>query len=232
MNNNLLEHLQNDVTALLATTPALEYAVVLADNEGDIEARVLKALSSLSGSNGKKGLSIVVLLPEAIKSDENLPGPPLTLKVEIQVIEQVIINRGDSGSGMRSSQAAMTVLSLLQLRGLGSLLLFAEDPPIKPIKVKQGYVSHAVALKARVEGYVMTRPPIPQPSWTFDDKLQFADQSVPIRYTTDGSFPGAGALLYNAPIPDLEVDTLVRAVSWDATLGNSEIAEILVQHAP
>ena len=240
MNNTLLEQLQSDVTALLKTTPALEYAVVLADNEGDIEARVLKALANLSGSNGKKGLGIVVLLPEAAKSEENLPGPPLTLKVEIQCIEQVMINRGELGTGMRSSQAALTVLSNLHLRGIGNLLLFAEDPPIKPIRVKQGFVSHSVALKARVDGFVSLRPPIPIAAWTDEDALELTGLIISvsgvatgqqIRYTTDGTFPDASASIYNAPITGLTVGTLVRAVIWDPSLGNSEMIEILVQGA-
>ena len=235
MDNNLLEQLQADVAALLETTPALHYAYVLADNEGDIETRVLQALTKtgMAGANGKAGLALVILLPEAAKADDNLPGPPLTLKVEIQCIENVTINRSAVGSGMRSSQAALTVLSTLQLRAFGNLLLFAEDPPIKPIRVKQGFVSHAVALKARVDGYVTARPPIPVATMTDTDDLEFAAPATgqQIRYTTDGSFPGATAATYSAPIPGLTVGRLVRALTWDASLGNSELIEILIKAA-
>lgn len=157
--NQLLETLQADVLGVLQNTPALALANLLADNEGDIEARVVKALSTLTPTGGKNGLAVVVLLPEVVESDRNLPGPPLTVKVEIRVLENVLFNRAAAtGTLMRSSQAALTVLSALQLRHLGHSLLVAEKDPLTPVEVKKGHVSHAVTLYAKFRGLVTPRP--------------------------------------------------------------------------
>jgi hypothetical protein len=151
MTSDLLEILQADVTALLKAVPALSDAVILADNEGDIEAKVVRALGTLTGA--KNGLAAVVLLPEITESDANLPGPPLTVEIEIQTIEAVTINRqAGKGTELRSSQAALITLNALHLQSLGGCSLYSERDPITPVKVKPGYVSHAVKLKLRANG--------------------------------------------------------------------------------
>lgn len=148
--NDMLEVLQADVAAILAATPALADAVVLADNEGDIEAKVTRALGTLTGT--KKGLCVVVLLPEITESETNLPGPPVLVEVEIQTIEAVTINRATGGTGLRSSQAALITLNALHHQVLGSRALYADKDPITPVKVKPGFVSHAVKLLTRASG--------------------------------------------------------------------------------
>lgn len=157
--NQLLEILQADVYAVLKNTPGLALANVISDNEGDIEAKVGKALSTLTETGGKNGLAVVVLLPEIIEAEANLPGPPFVAKVEIRTLEYVLINRAAaSGSLVRSSQAALSVLSALHLRHLGHCLLAAEKDPVAPVEVKKGHVSHAVTLTARYNGLVTSKP--------------------------------------------------------------------------
>jgi hypothetical protein len=150
-NSDMLEVLQADVTALLQNVPALADAVVMADNEGDIETKVLRSLAPLRGA--KRGLAVVVLLPEVTDSEENLPGPPVNVEIEIQTIEAVTINRqAGSGTNMRSSQAALITLNALHHQSFGSTALYAGKDPITPVKVKAGHVSHAVKLMVRANG--------------------------------------------------------------------------------
>lgn len=157
--NQLLETLQADVLGVLEAVPDLALVNVIADNEGDIEAKVAKALATLSGPGGKRGLAAVVLLPEVTKSDSGLPGPPMTVKVEIRVLENVLFNRdATSGTLLRASQAALTILSALHLRDLGGNLLVAEKDPIAAVDVKKGHVSHAVTLFASFNGFVTAKP--------------------------------------------------------------------------
>lgn len=157
--NQLLEVLQSDVLAVLKATPALALANVISDNEGDIEAKVAKALSTLTATGGKNGLAVVVLLPEITEGEKNLPGPPLTVKLEVRVLENVLLNRAAAtGSLIRSSQAALTVLSTLQLRHMGDCLLYADKDPVSPVEVKKGHVSHAVTLFAKFNGFVTPKP--------------------------------------------------------------------------
>ena len=152
-NADFLETLQADVFAILKNTPALATANVLADNQGDIEARVARALGTLSETGGKQGLAVVVLLPEVVEAEANLPGPPLRVKLEIRVLENVLINRAAAkGTLIRSSQAALHALGALHQHCIGGYVLYAEKDPLAPVEVKTGHVSHAVTLYARANG--------------------------------------------------------------------------------
>ena len=96
----ILETLQADVAAVLRNTPSLNYANVLVEDAGNMEAEILRKLGTLTG-NGislKKGLVIVVMLPEVNGVESNLPGPPIDIVMEIQCIEQAVVNR-DAASG-------------------------------------------------------------------------------------------------------------------------------------
>ena len=158
---DLLEVLQSDVFAVLKNTPGLSTLNILADNAGDIEARVIKSMGALTSIGGKNGLSIVVLRPEVTQAESNMPGPPLTLKVEVQCIEHVLFNRAAAtGTLVRSSQAALMVLRALGLCGLGSRLLYADKDPIQPVPVKPGYVSDAVTVYCKVAGLEPAAKPL------------------------------------------------------------------------
>jgi hypothetical protein len=152
MNDDLLEVLQADIAAILLATPSLALCNILLDNEGDIEARVAKSLQSVAGRGGKMGLSAVVLFPDVREADENLPGPPLEIDIEVQVLEYPLINRSPAGTGIRSSQAALCILSALSNHQLGGQSLYAAPNPISPVAVKTGYVSHAVKMRCRANG--------------------------------------------------------------------------------
>ena len=155
----ILENLQADVFAMLKATPGLALANIIADNEGDIEAKVAKALATLTPTGGKNGLAVVILLPEIVKAEENLPGPPLTVKLEIRTLENVLLNRAAAtGTLMRSSEAALRVLSTLHHAHLGDCFLAAEKDPVTAVEVKKGHVSHAVTLFVRFSGFVTQRP--------------------------------------------------------------------------
>lgn len=156
MTYDLLEQLQADVLAVLQNTPTLTAANILADDAGDIEARVVRSLGALKSASGTVGLAVVVLLPEVTRAEANLPGPPLRIEVEIQTLENVSLNRGAQGSGIRSSQAALRVLSALHHCGLGARLLYADGDPVTPVPVKNGHVSHAVKLLCRENGIPAT----------------------------------------------------------------------------
>lgn len=156
MNDDLLELLQADITAILLNTPGLEDATILTDNEGDIESRLETSLATLSEKNGKAGLSIVVLRPDITACESELPGPPVTIEAQIQVVEQVMVNReADTGTNVRTSQAALRVLGALHLQTLGANHLYApERNPIREGKVKTGYVSHVVTLLMGSDGFM------------------------------------------------------------------------------
>jgi hypothetical protein len=229
MSNDLLEVLQADVLGVLQSVPGISAAKLLADNEGDIEARVMKALAPMSGGESLlSGLAIVVLLPEVTEAEDNMPGPPFTVRVEVQVIEQVMINRSSTGTGVRSSQAAMEILRALHLHQIGAQLLYSDRDPIQPLPVKAGHVSHAVRLLVRSSGLLTPARVSPVTASLADDTLTLttATSGAVIRYTTDGSYPAAPhANLYTEAIPAPESGTFIRAVATAPALNPSDLLE-------
>lgn len=153
ISDSIFEKLQADVLAVLQASPHLDGLQILADDKGDIQARVSRALGTAKDADGRRGLVIVVLQPEVVDTDENLPGPPLTLGLEIRTLENVLRNRNpDRGTGVRASVAAVRVLAALHHRGIGAHVLYAAEKPILPLDTEDGYVEYAVKLRFRPDG--------------------------------------------------------------------------------
>ncbi len=235
-NDDLLDRIQRDTYETLLGVPGLALAKILLDDEGDIEARVVKSLATLDATSGKYGLAVIVLLPEVEAAERNLPGPPLRVKVEIQVLEQVLFNRQpEKGTGIRSSVAALRVLGALHLRTLGPHALYAEKNPIQPLRVKPGHVAHVVTLWARADGISGPARPAPvEAEWTAGPgtlALSCATPASAIHYTTNLSLPRPGApgsTLYTAPIAGLQAGTVVRAAAYVTNLNPGDVTELVV----
>lgn len=230
MNGDLLEILQADITAILRATPALADANILADNQGNLEAAVLEALKTASAENFKMGLALTVMLPELTKAEKNLPGPIVQVTCEVQVIEQVVLNRGTNGTHKRSSQAALAVLKALHLQSVGGHLLYAENDPVKPVPVKLGFVSHVVTVCAYgVGNFGPGKPAGVQPSMTGDGMQLTCDTpATQIFYTTDGRYPAPGTMLYSAPVPYLPVGTVIRAAAYAEHMNPGDVTEFKI----
>jgi hypothetical protein len=320
--DDMLEVLQDDVFQVLKSVPGLALANVLKDDEGDIDATVAKSLATLTTTGGKRGLAVIVLRPQVVTAEKNLPGPAMTVQIDIQCIEHVLFNRdATNGTLKRSSQAALNVLAGLHLRGLGDLTLFAQKDPIKPVPVKKGHVSEAVTLFANTagfmgpgrvsqvqaemregilvagagtasangfyseygvvddktawsksgsdtypkisfaasgDGYWIIQPavsggnytapgdgidspalvsewtnsglalPVPTVTAAAGLALTCSTPGCSIRYTTDGSYPGADATLYTAPITGLDAGDLIRAAAYATDLDPSDVTRILL----
>jgi len=228
--DQLLETLQADVTALLMAVPGLATATVLPDNEGDIEARVVRALGTLTTTGGKLGLCVVVLLPELEDAEKNLPGPVFGVKVEVQTLENVLFNRGTKGTGIRSSQAALRVLGALHHQVLGTHTLYADKSPVNPVKVKTGHVSHAVTLHLSLSGLQGPGKPLAVVPKMVDGELELACATAgsSIYYTTDGTYPSPAANLYEGPIGGLTEGEFIRTAAYAPDLNPGDVCELLV----
>lgn len=146
-NDEVLETMQADILGMLENTPSLK-GHVFKDNEGDFQSRLEKSLGTkTAGSTGKRGLAIIVLQVDVTEAEKNLPGPPLKLRVRVLMIENIVVNRSATkGTLQRSSQAAVNVLSTLQLSGFGGYSVYADKGPIAPQTVPDGLSSHLVTL--------------------------------------------------------------------------------------
>lgn len=234
--DDLLELLQADVLAVLKNCPELADANILPEDEGDMEKAILQTLGAVSGgSTGKGGLVIVVMLPEVTEAEPNLPGPPMELSVEIQVIEAPKINRSATGTGIRSSVAAVRTLASLQLRGLGNYALRPDAKPLQPVRVKPGYLSHTVKLLVSNVGIdPPAKPAGVTATWLSGPgtlQLTCATPGAAIWYTDDGSFPAPTnptASLYEAAIAGPSQDTIYRAAAYLAGQVPSDVTQVTV----
>lgn len=154
MSDTFLETLQSDIVAILQATPSLAAMNIVPEDDGDMESKLAQLIGTVEGPTGKYGAVIVVMLPEPSEAEPNLPGPPLTVRCQIQVIEATIINRDpDGGTGVRSSVGALRVLQALHHHALATHALYAPaNNPIAAVPVKTGHLSHMVNVLARFEG--------------------------------------------------------------------------------
>ncbi|MGE9268664.1 MAG: hypothetical protein ACQKBY_11250, partial [Verrucomicrobiales bacterium] len=190
MNDLILETLQSDVYGLLKAAPGLSDAVVFSANDGDIEAEVLRSLAPMTGE--KRGLALVVLLPELVDAQENLPGPTMAAQIEVQVIESVVVNRAVGGTGLRASTAGLRALGVLHHLRVGNSVLYTPKNPMKPLPGKRGFITYVLTLNT---GEIS---PSPTPkteevsfSLTAGGELELhGEAGATIYYTTDRGFPG------------------------------------------
>ena len=227
--DDTLERLQADVLAILKVVPSLEMLNLLEEDDGDMEAKILRNLGAMSGgSTGRPGCVAVVMLPEVTAAEPNQPGPPMTCQLQIQVIEQPVINRGLGGTRIRSSKAALRILNAMHLQVLGGALVYADDKAITPVEVKPGFLSHMVTLTVRVRS--LSAPAKPQALSVAlvgeDVEITCPTAEAAIYYTLDGNFPTpASGLPYTDPFPAPAEGTMVRAVAYVAGQNPSDLLE-------
>lgn len=230
--DDTLERLQADVLAILKVVPSLEALNLLEEDDGDMEAKIMRSLGAMTGgSTGRGGCVAVVMLPEVTDAESNQPGPPMTFQIQVQVIEQPVINRGAQGTRIRSSKAALRILNALHLQAMGSTLIYAGDKAITPVDVKPGFLSHIVTLTGRVRS--LAAPAKPQALSVAlvveDVEITCGTAEAVIYYTVDGSFPTpASGLLYDVPFPAPAVGTTVRAVAYVPTQNPSDLLEFTI----
>ena len=236
MNDDLLERLQADVYGVLMATPSLAPARIILDNKGDLEGELENQLATLNGRSGKAGLAVIVLACEVEGTESNLPGPPLDVRVDVQCIELVEMNRSAcDGTGIRSSTAAVRTLAALQHTSLGSHVLHAVKRPIIPLKMRQGDVAHLVSVQARLDGLATNKTGVVSAEW--DDEaeaavLTCATPGAEIYFTTDGGFPAAwneDAIRYIAPIPMVAAGLRIRAAAYAPDMNPGDILHFTIQ---
>jgi hypothetical protein len=161
--DDILDRIQMDTHELLRGVPALADACHIVNDAGDLEATLLQKLSTLDATTGKAGLAVITLMPSVTSAEPNLPGPQMIIQQSVEVLEQVLINRDETtGTGVRSSTAALAALNALHLQTIGLFTWIADKDPIEPLPMaRAGFVSHAVRLSIRLSLTANDKPLMP-----------------------------------------------------------------------
>jgi hypothetical protein len=130
---SVLTDIRTAIRDLLVADRTLAGIAILTEDKGDIQNEIERALGVLTDSQGMLGVCVVVMTPTARCSAPDAPGPLLEpISVVVDVIELVIVNRGDTGSKIPASDIAEQVLWRVTsvnhpTRG--------DDPAYRPISV-------------------------------------------------------------------------------------------------
>lgn len=208
-----LEELQQNIEHFLLSDPALQYVSITsirprsAGSAAQIQTKISEALKGMLKRNGKAGLAAIVTMPEVGEAESQLPGVSGMLQVKIQVIENVMINMGTSGTEMSCEDAALLIAGLLQHRSFdGIRALMARGQLLVPVpdELVKGNVTYDVLLSVpfgQAAPTLVATPTISEAAGTVT--MSCATSGAAIYYTLDGSFPGSGnptAVLYSAPV--------------------------------
>jgi hypothetical protein len=237
---DFLERAQTDLEAALRSDASLADVPVLVARKGVIANDVAERLGLVSGGNGKSGLALIVRMPTVEVTVADASGPPLTVRAEVEVRENPVLNGGLSGFGTSAERIALRLLKLLHgyrpgLSGGGELR--ADSPAIKPLETgsasQVGYI-----LRLKLDGN-----PGQQTRWTTPALVVTGGASGPwqlsaagapggaaLYYTIDGSFPWAGnaaAAIYSGPVT-LSEGGVVRAAVHGEGRSVSHVVEALL----
>lgn len=231
---DILDEIQSDTAARLAVTPGLALASIVIDDDKTLESKVEQLLTKLAGDKSKLGLCIIVMKPEIMEAENNLPGPVFKIKQTVQVIEHPTINLGSKGTHLRCGNAAIRVLRSLHLASIGSTTLYADKSPAVPLPTREGFISYMVTVFCHPSSFVAEKTGSINPSWNDGDdtlSLTCATSGSSIFYTSSGKYPhpnGVDSIQYAGPITGLEVGTRIRAAAYSETMNPGDVMELYI----
>lgn len=227
MSSALLQD-QLDAFARLQADATFAAVPVLLQRKGVTESDIEIALGTLNAKSGLAGALAVVLMPTLEPDSPDAPGPRYRVVLSVQVIEQPLINLGDSGTGQTAEQLAERVRQLLHHASFGRGGSWAFSG-MDPLEQGEGKISYAVKF-SRLAGDASGDRLVP-PGLALAAGIvtaTHADAVAALWYTLDGSYPWPGnstATLYTAPVA-LSAPTTLRAAAYRTGYQASSISAI------
>jgi hypothetical protein len=243
--------IQQDVLGFLSAHELIGTRKGMAVEPGDVEGTLDRKVGIAIGVglDDRMGIGYLVLpIEEAYDDNVSLPGGPLKLKVRIQFVENVTMNRGTRGTGLPCRvwvAVAEKALKLYTPVGLTQNFVPAapvihEFTPDKDDNLRVGQLEF-LATEADFKPYLkLSRPQIivagaASQSQNDPNNYQITGQPTAtvnapgaetVYYTTDGSHPWVGnatATLYAGPVT-ITGECLFRVRAFAAGWGASDTA--------
>ncbi len=236
-----LQQFQLDVGAQVSTLPMVANIPVFimrpraAMTAVQIQSKIDAALGSLTAKGGKAGLALTVEMPtlRIQRGQQELPGPYLSLRCQVRVQENPLINMGANGTKIAAEDCAIAVSQALHLWTPGGTagIVRASLDTITPDLSFENLLTYWVNVESE--------PNIPDLGFTLPAVITVASGSATltcasyeasIYYTLDGTtpFPSTGeiattAQLYSAPFAAPAAGALLRAAAFSAGNRGSDI---------
>lgn len=227
-----LDRLQQDIAGRIAADAGFDDVPVIAQAKGVIEEDISESLGYLTVKGGKMGVCVVVQLPARSVPKPNIPGPDYALDCPIVIVENALMNRCASGTGKTATALSLMLEHLLHQVSFGAITLYAGNA------VGGQYVDQSGAPIDGVQQYEVTLHGnwgmdaarlVQTPRITLAGAVATITCGTPastVRYTLDGSYPGASAAAYAAPVTLTDGQT-IRAVAYADGYQASSLAETI-----
>jgi hypothetical protein len=230
--------IQRDILAAIASDPFLGTRIGVLVEPGDIESNIATKLAKAlgQGNNNESGVGYLVL-PIERADDEDISNPfgPYRLTITVQWVENVVINQGNTGTGVPIRIWAGRCAKVLKLYTPVYLTqsLVAQRPNISEFteptnkNLRVGQVEFT-ALEADATPLIrLSRPAITVAGAGYPYAATITcPNSVTIYYTLDGSHPWEGnpqATLYANSV-NIAAPCLFRARAFGAATDFGTIA--------
>ncbi|PTY02571.1 hypothetical protein DB346_08465 [Verrucomicrobia bacterium LW23] len=234
---SLFETIQSDVHERLLAHPYfadIPVELLRPRDKGtalQIEQSITESLTGLREKGGKRGASVMVLMPSAGCPHRGVPGPYLSAIVTVRVAEVPMYNMDPAKGTLKSAeQIALHVLLTLHLWSPGyGHVLTATERPIQPNKDVPGAIVYEVSLGLDAGIQPEVRWAAPAILGTAGAVEITGPAGAQLWYTTDGSFPrpdGATATLYTVPFALPEGADTVRAAAYADGKAGSDIRRL------
>lgn len=242
MTEDLLQETQDDVWGLLTNEPGLLYVPVYRsrtplekDSDGNpivgqsmmIEEQIEQVLGGLAQKNGKGGIVCIVMMPDA-KPYGDGTGEALELTVIVRIIEDRMINEGDTGTGITSAQLMQHLKQVLNRRALrGSYVMRpAERGAMEEISLPDDRKANELRMTLTRSAERLAK--VARPLVSIDTGVMTASCTTvdaAIWWSGDSSWPGpqnAASWLYENPVVLSDEITEVRVVAYEPTMQPSD----------
>jgi hypothetical protein len=221
---NLID-LQLDLAARLAADEYFADLTILTEKKADIATEILNSLGTLTDKTGKVGACVIVMSLVGNLQFPDVGNSPLLLEPTIRVLEDPVINNGDTGTQKPALAIARRIIRMMHLYapvGIASCLTGQKSGTLVPVADPLAPLAYEVrfqCMESDASGYQKAAMPILVPAEGAAPQtvtVTSATAGASIYYTIDGSFPSAvnpTAILYSAPIALAAAATL-RAAAY------------------
>jgi len=245
---NDIQRLQEDIEAYLLNSEAdltnadecpIQYAAIArvrprdAGEAAGIQTKLQQVLSGLQGRGGRKGISVIIGMPEISQVEPNVRALTGGMTLVIEVHENIMVNMVSGGTGKGCEEFAFAVGELLnhQPFGLWSPMRVKSILPA-PEAVLNQKVVYNVTLETDLRRPLKPKVAVPNVTVHEDGHISAtcATLDAVMYYTLDGSLPGPvtpTAIVFDI-LTGLTLTTgtwLLRVAAWKPGMAGSVVVD-------